>query len=222
MIKDSLLAMMDSVSQLMRDATKYLTAGNSNKINKTFVNPKQFSKFYRDESDEDNCEMLVMKATYNSKIAPFAFDYVKSEVIPVNVNVSMAVIDVLSISEKDLVYVLKFRFLMVWYDYRLKYHNLKESRSLNSLGREDIDKLWIPFIVFSNTEKSESTKGNDETEVTISREGDFAESAVNVMEEINIFDGNQNRITFQQIYSKTFKCLYQLHLYPFDTQVISD
>ena len=60
--------------------------------------------------------MLVMKATYNSKIAPFAFDYVKSEVIPVNVNVSMAVIDVLSISEKDLVYVLKFRFLMVWYD----------------------------------------------------------------------------------------------------------
>ena len=70
--------------------------------------------------------MLVMKATYNSKIAPFAFDYVKSEVIPVNVNVSMAVIDVLSISEKDLVYVLKFRFLMVWYDYRLKYHNLKE------------------------------------------------------------------------------------------------
>ena len=163
-----------------------------------------------------------MKATYNSKIAPFAFDYVKSEVIPVNVNVSMAVIDVLSISEKDLVYVLKFRFLMVWYDYRLKYHNLKESRSLNSLGREDIDKLWIPFIVFSNTEKSESTKGNDETEVTISREGDFAESGVNVMEEINIFDGNQNRITFQQIYSKTFKCLYQLHLYPFDTQVRSN
>ena len=70
--------------------------------------------------------------------------------------------------------------------------------------------------------RRESTKGNDETEVTISREGDFAESAVNVMEEINIFDGNQNRITFQQIYSKTFKCLYQLHLYPFDTQVISD
>ena len=173
----------------------------------------------RDESDENNCQMLVMKSTYNRKIAPFAFDYIKSQVIPVNVNVSLSVMDVLSISEKDLVFVLKFRFIMVWFDYRLKFHNLKVSRSLNSLGKAEIDRLWIPFVVFSNTENSESTKGDDETEVTVSREGDFTESGVDVMEEINVFDGNQNRMTFQQVYSKTFKCLYQLHLYPFDTQV---
>lgn len=62
--------------------------------------------------------MLVMKDNYNKKIAPFDFDYESRMVIPVNVNISMAVMDVLSISETDLVYVLKFRFLMVWYDYR--------------------------------------------------------------------------------------------------------
>ena len=28
-----------------------------------------------------------------------------------------------------------------------------------------------------------------------------------------------NRITFEQVYTKTFKCTYQLQLYPFDTQV---
>ena len=188
----------------------------------SFNNIWSLSKLFldRDESDENNCQMLVMKSTYNRKIAPFAFDYIKSQVIPVNVNVSLAVMDVLSISEKDLVFVLKFRFIMVWFDYRLKFHNLKVSRSLNSLGKAEIDRLWIPFVVFSNTENSESTKGDDETEVTVSREGDFTESGVDVMEEINVFDGNQNRMTFQQVYSKTFKCLYQLHLYPFDTQVI--
>ena len=85
--------------------------------------------------------MLVMKDNYNKKIAPFDFDYESRMVIPVNVNISMAVMDVLSISETDLVYVLKFRFLMVWYDYRLKYHNLKERRSLNSLSRNEIDKV---------------------------------------------------------------------------------
>ena len=39
------------------------------------------------------------------------------------------------------------------------------------------------------------------------------------VEEINIFEGQFNRITFEQVYTKTFKCTYQLQLYPFDTQV---
>ena len=38
-------------------------------------------------------------------------------------------------------------------------------------------------------------------------------------QEINIFEGRFNRITFEQVYTKTFKCEYQLQLYPFDTQV---
>lgn len=54
-----------------------------------------------------------------------------------------------------------------------------------------------------------------------------------MVDEINIFDGQQNRITFEQVlevlifltypptkvYTKTFKCTYQLQMYPFDTQV---
>ena len=103
--------------------------------------------------------------------------------------------------------------------FRLKYHNLKKERSNNLLSRDEIDKLWIPFIVFENTENSEATIGEDETEVTVTREGSYTESSVDVNEEINIFEGSQNRVTFQQLYSKEFKCEYQLQLYPFDTQV---
>ena len=87
------------------------------------------------------------------------------------------------------------------------------------LSRDEIDKLWIPFIVFENTEDSEATVGEDETEVTVTREGSYTESSEDVTEEINIFEGSQNRVTFQQLYSKEFKCEYQLQLYPFDTQV---
>ena len=101
----------------------------------------------------------------------------------------------------------------------MKYHNLKSERSNNLLSRTEIDSLWIPFAVFSNTEDSESTKGDYDTEVTVTKEGNFTESPLEVMEEINIFEGRDNRITFQQVYSKTFKCVYQLQLYPFDTQV---
>ena len=165
--------------------------------------------------------MLVMKPTYNNKIAPFAFDEVASKISPANVNIKVSVIDVLSIKEKDLVYVLKFRMYMSWYDYRLKYHNLKESLSLNSLSLNEVVNLWIPFILFSNTEKSEFTEGDKESEMYISREGDFKESSLDIVDEINIFEGSENQILFKHLYSKEFRCLYQLQLYPFDTQVRS-
>ena len=116
-------------------------------------------------------------------------------------------------------YVLKFRLLLEWYDYRLKYHNLKLERSANLLTREETESLWIPFVVFANTEGNEATKGTEDTEMTVTREGSFLTSSTDTVEEINIFNGQENRIAFQQVYSKTFKCQYQLHLYPFDTQV---
>ena len=74
-------------------------------------------------------------------------------------------------------------------------------------------------MVFSNTKDSEFTKGDDDSEITITREGNFTESSDVFVEEINIFAGGENKITFQQVYSKTFLCQYELQLYPFDTQV---
>ena len=173
----------------------------------------------RDESDEENCGILFMKENYNKKISPFQFDKIKQENIPVNINISMAVIDILRIKEVDHVYTLKYRLTMVWYDYRLKYYNLKHSRSQNALALHEVEKLWIPFLVFDNTEDNEATKGTSDTEITLAREGEYVRSGDHVVEEINIFDGAKNRITFEQVYTKTFKCVYKLHIYPFDRQV---
>ena len=39
------------------------------------------------------------------------------------------------------------------------------------------------------------------------------------MDEVEIFEGRENRITMVQTYSKKFHCTYLLHNYPFDTQV---
>ena len=96
---------------------------------------------------------------------------------------------------------------------------MKPERSNNLLSKNEIDNLWIPFVVFSNTKDSEFTKGDDDSEITITREGNFTESSDDFVEEINIFAGGENKITFQQVYSKTFLCQYELQLYPFDTQV---
>ena len=82
-----------------------------------------------DKSDEENCKLLSMevafvfftfnfefclKVNYNKKIAPFSFDRVKNANIPVTINVSMSVIDILKIEEVDHVYTLKFGLVLEW------------------------------------------------------------------------------------------------------------
>ena len=54
------------------------------------------------------------KDNYNKKIAPFSFDTVQNAVIPVNINVSFSVIDILKIEEVNHIYTLKFRLVLEW------------------------------------------------------------------------------------------------------------
>ena len=37
------------------------------------------------------------------------------------------------------------------------------------MALDEIFKLWIPFLVFTNTENNEATMGTEDTEVTITR-----------------------------------------------------
>ena len=55
--------------------------------------------------------------------------------------------------------------------------------------------------------------------VYVNREGDFTRADIFSVDEVEIFEGRENRITMVQTYSKKFHCTYLLHNYPFDTQV---
>ena len=84
-----------------------------------------------DRSDEERCKLLSMevvslivflifngfpfwKDNYNKKIAPFSYDRVKNAIVPVTVNVSMSVIDILKIEEVNHMYTLKFGLVLEW------------------------------------------------------------------------------------------------------------
>ena len=173
-----------------------------------------------DRSDEESCKMLDIEENYSKKIAPFLYDSKNDLIIPANVNVSIGMKKILKIEEVHHTFTLKFRLIMEWFDYRISYHNLKVARSSNALTVEEVERLWIPFVVFENTERNEGTRATIDTEVTVTREGTFKESESDTVDEINIFSGKDNRITFQQVFTKVFECEYELQLYPFDTQVI--
>ena len=58
-----------------------------------------------------------------------------------------------------------------------------------------------------------------DSKVYVNREGDFTRADIFSMDEVEIFEGKENRITLVQTYSKKFHCTYLLQNFPFDTQV---
>ena len=162
-----------------------------------------------------------MEQNYNKATPPFILDKKSKTIKTAKINVSITVTDILVIVEVKHEIEIKFHLLMEWFDPRLKFHNLKESLSSNVPSEQEIGSMWLPSVIFSNTKRNEATYLTADTIIAVMREGDVAHAEPEAVDEVNIFDGDENRITFQQGYAKYFKCEYQLHLYPFDTQVRS-
>ena len=58
-----------------------------------------------------------------------------------------------------------------------------------------------------------------DSKVYITREGTYTRAGLNDVDDAEIFEGSENKITMVQTYSKRFHCTYLLHDFPFDTQV---
>ena len=144
-------------------------------------------------------------------------------VTPVPVQVSLTVYKVVSIQEEDHSIELQFQITLQWKEIRAIYHNLKRVFYLNALSIDDINKLWLPLVIYTNTDQQETTRlGVDwewSTNVVVKREGNFERSEPEVLDEIEIFKGSENSLSMVQSYTHEFQCVYQLDKYPFDTQV---
>ena len=180
----------------------------------------------RDESDENGCKIIIFKNNYNKNIPPIGKRQATGEgAIPVNVSISITLMKVVEIEEVDHSIHLQFQIRLQWKDNRMKYQNLKKKTSLNALTDEDIRAIWLPLIVYDNTDQKEVTRlgeyGNGEwiTRVTVTREGNFIRSSIEEVDEAEIFEGDENRLTMNQTYTWEFQCQYELQRYPFDTQV---
>ena len=177
----------------------------------------------RDKSDEKGCQLLVFKDEegYNPKIPPF--ESRRGDVIPAPVNISIILMKVVEIEEVDHSIHLQFQISLSWKENRVEYQNLKEQTSLNALTDDDMKAIWLPLIVFDNTDQKEVTRlGMDwewATRLTVAREGDFIRSGLEDVDEVEIFKGAENSSTMNQTYTWEFQCKYQLQRYPFDTQV---
>ena len=112
----------------------------------------------------------------------------------------------------------QFQITLEWKENRATYGNLKMESYLNALSMEDINKLWLPLVVYTNTDQQKTTRLGENwewsTNVLVKREGQFG---------FEVLDGPRSskevRTASQCIHSCThqFQCtVYQLENYSLD------
>ena len=176
----------------------------------------------RDKSDERGCDILVLEGGYNKNIPPISSDK-KGKKVPVDVATSIEIFKLVDIKEEDYSIEIQFQITMVWKENRATYQNLKADDSLNALTQNDIDKLWLPKVIYENTDQKDTTRlgvaWEWETNVEVRREGKFTRSGLETVDETFIFRGDENSLVMNQTYTHEFQCPYDFKWYPFDTQV---
>ena len=139
-------------------------------------------------------------------------------------SVSTELLRLVDINEADYSIEIQFEISLLWKDNRATFHNLKLSDSLNALTQEDIEQLWLPRVIYENTDQKETTRLGSiwewKTKVVVRREGNFTAGGLEMVDEVEIFSGSENILIMSQTYTHRFQCSYELSKYPFDTQVI--
>ena len=113
----------------------------------------------------------------------------------------------------------KFDLSVEWFDQRLAWNDLNDDQFLNIPNEEVINALWVPTIVFENTEDKFETPIDRKSRILVKKEGQYTLSPVEEMEEIAYYKGSENSLQYSRDFFLRFKCHFELHYYPFDSQV---
>ena len=174
-----------------------------------------------DKSDEKDCNLVVLEDSYNKNIPPISSSG-EGRILPVQVLVSIDLFSLVRINEERHSIEFQFRITLEWKENRANYYNLKDTESLNILMQEDVERLWLPEVIYENTDQKESTRlgMNWEwvTSVVVKKQGQPTMSDLSSLDEKEIFSGSENSLLVKQIYTHEFQCIYNLKYYPFDTQ----
>ena len=104
-----------------------------------------------DLSDEFHCKIINPGKSYQSFIAPpsQSGSYDEDKVV---IDVSADIVSILDIDEISSIFHVQFFLHFSWYDPRLTFFNLKTDTGLNALSPSEKQMIWVPSLVFANTE----------------------------------------------------------------------
>ena len=161
----------------------------------------------KDKSDEKSCKLIVFEENYNKNVPPFTISNKDQSLVPAKVTVSTQLENVLAISEFSHTIDLKLSISLEWYENRVVYYNLKSKEALNIPTKSEvpysksnifivhvclyfnhiqIERVWIPHIIFKNTDTNEAITLETKTKVSITKEGNFTKSGPEFADEVKV------------------------------------
>ena len=179
-----------------------------------------------DESDEQSCKILVLQHGYNKEVPPIVTTGKKAqekELLPVRVSLTLQ--KEIAIEEGDYSISFKFKISLMWRENRVTYENLKTDSRNNLLRQDEVRMLWLPLVIYWNTDQEETTRLGQpwewKTKVMVQRESNFTRNSLDRIDEAEIFKGAENSLLMEQTYTHDFQCVFKLDEYSFDTQVLN-
>jgi hypothetical protein len=124
-----------------------------------------------DKSDEVNCNSIAFDSAYLKDVpAPPLKKQIEHGEKKLQLNLSITIESLLELNEVDSTLKIHMHLNVIWIDPRLDYIDLKENSWLNTITMEQKDQLWMPSLIFFNTE--------DKTEANFKDDSSFATLAI--------------------------------------------
>ena len=122
--------------------------------------------------------------------------------------VSLTLQKVVAIEEGDYSISFKFKINLIWRENRVTYQNLKTDSTNNMLTQEEYNMLWLPLVIYWNTDQEETTRLGEswewKTDVMVQKEGEAKRNAIDDIDEAEIFQGSENTLRMEQTYTRLF------------------
>jgi hypothetical protein len=121
--------------------------------------------------------------------------------------------------EMDMTFKARFSLQLKWYDWRVTFFNLKASKdNFNYIGNNDLEKLWLPRLFFSNCVDEAYLQFDSLSSVISQRKGPSTLNSPEEIQENESFEGDSNPLVYNQTYELELECNFKLEKYPFDYQ----
>ena len=175
-----------------------------------------------DSSDEQDCKILVLPENYNKRLPPLPRpDQTEGKSFDLQINVTLTILSIQNLDKTRGSFQMNFDATYEWFDRRVLFHNLKQKSNLNTLFPLETEGLWLPRAKYSRTttQRRQSEKELATKKVTVSRQGGYVRSGRDVADEIEIFDGAENKLSMKEEIKEEFLCRFSTFWYPFDKQV---
>ena len=122
-----------------------------------------------DHSDEFNCEKFLIDPGY-MKTSPHPVAITsghpkQNASNKLKLHTKIVIYNVLELDEVRSVMILKLKLTAYWTDSELKYFDLKLNGDMNTLTPSEIEQIWIPTLLFTDTKYSQFVDFKNNTAV---------------------------------------------------------